>query len=60
MPRAKADWVAGPERFEEMLRLRELDAEGDEILAVGEELLATEKDGARCARRRDRAGCLAG
>jgi uncharacterized protein (DUF885 family) len=43
LPRARADWAAGPERFEEMLRLRELGAAGDEILAVGEELLASEK-----------------
>ena len=42
-PRAGADWKAGPERFEEMVRLRELEANGDEILAVGEELLASEK-----------------
>ena len=43
LPRAEADWKAGPERFEEMLRLRELEAGGDEILAVGEELLVSEK-----------------
>jgi uncharacterized protein (DUF885 family) len=43
LPRASAEWKAGPERFEEMLRLRELEADGDEILAVGEELLVTEK-----------------
>ncbi len=43
LPRATADWKAGPERFEEMLRLRELEADGDEILAVGEELLVSEK-----------------
>lgn len=43
LPRATADWKAGPERFEEMLRLRELEADGDEILAVGEELLVREK-----------------
>ena len=43
LPRASADWTAGPERFEEMVRLRELEADGDEILAVGEELLVTEK-----------------
>jgi uncharacterized protein (DUF885 family) len=43
LPRATADWKAGPERFEEMLRLRELGADGDEILAVGEELLVSEK-----------------
>jgi uncharacterized protein (DUF885 family) len=43
LPRADADWKAGPERFEEMLRRRELGADGDEILAVGEELLVEEK-----------------
>ena len=43
LPRAEADWKAGPEGFEEMIRLRELEANGDEILAVGEELLASEK-----------------
>ena len=43
LPRASADWTAGPERFEEMVRLRELEADGDEILAVGEELLVSEK-----------------
>ena len=43
LPRANGDWKAGPERFEEMLRLRALEAGGDEILAVGEELLAAEK-----------------
>lgn len=43
MPRAGADWMAGADRFEEMIRLRELEADGDEILAVGEELLESEK-----------------
>ena len=43
LPRATAEWRAGPERFEEMVRLRELEADGDEILAVGEELLQSEK-----------------
>jgi uncharacterized protein (DUF885 family) len=43
LPRATAEWMAGPERLEEMIRLRELEADGDEILAVGEELLAIEK-----------------
>ena len=43
LPGADAGWSAGPDRFEEMLRLRELDADGDEILAVGEELLASEE-----------------
>lgn len=42
LPRAHADWKAGPERYEEMVRLRELEATGDEILAVGEELLVSE------------------
>ena len=43
LPRATASWMANPERFEEMVRLRELEADGDEILAVGEELLVSEK-----------------
>src|SRR5688500_943121 len=43
LPRATADWKAGPERFDEMVRLRELEADADEILAVGEELLVSEK-----------------
>ena len=43
LPQATAEWKAGPERLEEMIRLRELEADGDEILAVGEELLAIEK-----------------
>lgn len=43
LPRAEADWKTGPDRFEELVRLRELGADGDEILAVGEELLASEK-----------------
>ena len=43
LPRASADWKAGPDRFDEMIRLRELEADADEILAVGEELLESEK-----------------
>jgi uncharacterized protein (DUF885 family) len=43
LPRANGHWAAGGERFEEMIRLRELEADGDTILAVGEELLASEK-----------------
>jgi uncharacterized protein (DUF885 family) len=43
LPRARRDWQTGPEQFEEIVRLRELTADGDEILAVGEEMLANEK-----------------
>ena len=43
LPGAGSDWKAGADRFEEMIRLRELEADGDEILAVGEELLESEK-----------------
>jgi uncharacterized protein (DUF885 family) len=43
LPRATGDWVLGRDRLEELIRLRELEADGDEILAVGEELLASEK-----------------
>jgi uncharacterized protein (DUF885 family) len=43
LPGAASDWKAGADRFEEMIRLRELEADGDEILAVGEELLESEK-----------------
>lgn len=37
---ADGDWRLGPERFEELVRLRELGADGDTILAVGEAALA--------------------
>jgi uncharacterized protein (DUF885 family) len=40
LPRADADWVTGSDQFEELVRLRALEASGDEILAVGEEMLA--------------------
>jgi uncharacterized protein (DUF885 family) len=43
LPRAQDDWAAGPERFEQLVELRELEASGDEILAVGEEMLAESK-----------------
>ncbi|HEX6139156.1 MAG TPA: DUF885 domain-containing protein [Candidatus Limnocylindria bacterium] len=42
LPRATADWHLGPEAFEEMVGLRALDATADEILAVGEQILAEE------------------
>jgi len=43
LPRSTADWRAGPEQFEEIVRLRELTANSDEILAVGEQILADER-----------------
>lgn len=43
LPRADDSWKAGPERFAQMVSLRELEADADEILAVGEELLVSEK-----------------
>lgn len=43
LPRATAGWAAGPEQFEEIVRLRELEADGDEILAVGEQMLVESK-----------------
>jgi uncharacterized protein (DUF885 family) len=43
LPRASAEWRTGPEQFDVLVGLRELSADSDEILAVGEELLATEK-----------------
>jgi uncharacterized protein (DUF885 family) len=42
LPRADGAWRAGPEGFEELIRLRALEADGDEILAVGEQILADE------------------
>ena len=43
LPRAEDEWAAGPERFERLVELRELEASGDEILAIGEEMLAESK-----------------
>ncbi|TMB85739.1 MAG: DUF885 domain-containing protein [Chloroflexi bacterium] len=43
LPQATTEWRAGPEQFEEIVRLRELTASGDEILAVGEQILAEER-----------------
>jgi uncharacterized protein (DUF885 family) len=40
IPRAEAEWPTGRERFAELVRLRELEADADEILAVGEQMLA--------------------
>ena len=40
LARATATWVTGPEHFEELVRLRALEASGEEILAVGEQMLA--------------------
>jgi uncharacterized protein (DUF885 family) len=42
MPRASDDWQTGPEGFEQLVALRRLEATGDEILAVGEQMLADE------------------
>jgi uncharacterized protein (DUF885 family) len=42
LPGASASWVAGAEQFEEIVRLRELMANGDEILVVGEQILGDE------------------
>ena len=51
LPGATRAWHAGPERLERLVALRELDADGDEILAVGEEMLrsSTEERLAICA-----------
>jgi uncharacterized protein (DUF885 family) len=43
MPKATAPWETGAEQFEKIVALRELMANGDEILAVGEQILADEK-----------------
>ncbi len=40
LPRSSHEWLTGPEQFEEIVRLRALEATGDEILAVGEAMLA--------------------
>jgi uncharacterized protein (DUF885 family) len=43
LARADAEWRTGPELLEELIRLRALEADGDEILAVGHEILAAER-----------------
>jgi uncharacterized protein (DUF885 family) len=40
LPRATANWQTGPDDFEHLLGLRALEADGDQILAVGEMILA--------------------
>src|SRR5881397_3718477 len=40
LPHAEADWRAGPGGFEQLLALRALGATGDEILEIGETMLA--------------------
>lgn len=42
-PAADGGWPTGPEMLEELIRLRALDADGDAILAVGEDILAAER-----------------
>ena len=43
LPEADGGWQTGPELLEELIRLRALEAGGDEILAVGEEILVAER-----------------
>jgi uncharacterized protein (DUF885 family) len=45
LPRANGSWQTGREGFEQLVQLRALDATSDEILAVGEEMLAEETAG---------------
>src|SRR6185503_16815087 len=42
LPRADGAWQTGTEGFEQLVALRRLEATGDEILAVGEQMLAEE------------------
>jgi len=42
LPSAAADWPTGPDQFEELVRLRALEATADEILEVGRRILAEE------------------
>jgi uncharacterized protein (DUF885 family) len=42
LPRADGSWQAGPDGFEQLVALRRLEATADEILAVGEQMLADE------------------
>ncbi len=45
LPRANGAWQTGREGFEQLVALRALDAAPDEILAVGEQMLAEETAG---------------
>ena len=45
LPRANGSWQTGPGGFEQLVALRALDATPDEILAVGEHMLAEETEG---------------
>ncbi|HEX5578899.1 MAG TPA: DUF885 domain-containing protein, partial [Candidatus Limnocylindria bacterium] len=45
LPRANGSWQAGPEGFDRLVELRALDATTDQILAVGEQMLAEETAG---------------
>ena len=51
LPKAEADWRAGREGFEQLLARRALEADGDQILAIGESRLeeATAARDALCA-----------
>ena len=42
LPRSNGAWQTGPEGFEQLVALRELEASADEILAVGEQMLSDE------------------
>jgi uncharacterized protein (DUF885 family) len=42
IPRSDGEWRAGSDGFEQIVALRELEADGDTILAVGEQILADE------------------
>ena len=42
LPRADGAWQTGPDGFEQLVKLRRLEATGDDILAVGEQMLADE------------------
>jgi uncharacterized protein (DUF885 family) len=45
LARSNGSWQTGPDGFEQLVALRRLDATADEILAVGEQMLAEETAG---------------